>query len=50
MLSVAKISDLYLMIVTFIIESEHVAKIILSCHESVYHEVDIMSSFCSSEL
>jgi hypothetical protein len=38
------------MIVTYIIESEHVAKIMLSCHESVYHEVDIMSTFCSREL
>lgn len=37
MLSVAMISDLYLMFVTFSIESEHVAKIMLSCHESVCH-------------
>jgi len=37
MLSVAMISDLYLMLVTFLIESEHVDIIMLSCHESVCH-------------
>jgi hypothetical protein len=37
MLSVAMISDLYFMFVTFLIGSEHVAKIMLSCHESVCH-------------
>jgi len=35
MLNVAMISVLYLMLVTFSIESEHVAKVMLSCHENV---------------
>jgi len=37
MLSVAMISNLYLMFMTFLIGSEHVAIILLSCHESVCH-------------